>query len=657
MEALKKAIVASADPTTAEAKNPPGVEAIYKAIVDEVKWRHNWANASQLFDGFLCPLILACTPSEPAAVGTMGEEEEEEEEEEGQGDKEEGAAPSTSSSSSSATGSSDNQSSDQEAPAAMPPKMKLNRELTAQEMQWIQFAISALVRYAPGPLEANRVYMFFLQQCRAPLRDDRTINHCLVSLIYQYAQVKGNDPLLAQGLDLIQVALDRGVGLPSYEATPSVSQRQRRIHYEKELQRQGKTVKPNNNSILASVSRPILRYHRLRISEDGRTLVELPPWQPPPYQQQQQQQQASYRAPYHQHQHQQPRYQQPNQQLHAAPAPASPATPTRVAPPKHQKKKKNKKPVVVETAAAAATQPPRVEAPSAADTAATATTTTTSSSAAASAAAPAIEDQGSHPSALSNSTPLLPSQRANKTAKRAPRMTTTTTTTTTTTPRPVPRHAHHYVYSDEPSVKKTKGKKQAAVSSFASISATQGQEEDDKDKDEEEDEDDDDEDDDEMYVDEGEKPAFTRPGLGMQIGGGSGVRSGMGGRPKRQSGAGQSRKLPQIRFVVASSSSSPLPPPLPSQGVDESAPSSGAEETLSDNTTAGTTAAAATGPSKRAKKPSRFSSESATAEAAHPEATSNSTTTATQSEDEGLSRQLESMGLSDDPAQQSSSSS
>ncbi|KAF9979289.1 hypothetical protein BGZ73_002558 [Actinomortierella ambigua] len=580
MEALKNAIVASADPNSAEAASPPGVEAIYKAIVEEVKWRHNWSNASQLFDGFLCPLILASTPSGPAATGTDG----------GDGDAER-------LSSSSSTGDGTSQ-----------PKMKLNRELTAQEIQWIQWAISALVRYAPGPQEANRVYMFFLQQCRPPLRDDKTINHCLVSLIYQYAQVKGNDALMAQGLDLIQVALDRGVGLPTYEATPSTSQRQRRMQFEKNLQRQGKMVyHQQKDSILASVSRPILRYHHLRIAEDGQSLVELPQ-RPAPHARQPQ---ASYRAPYQQQQQQQ--QQQQSQQQYLQTLPHAALAPTHGAPaPKYPKKKKQKKPVAPTIA-----DQPRVEAPSAADTAATATST--AGSAAAAAAIPAVvEEAGSQPSALSSSSSA-------RTAVR---------------PSP-PRHPHHYVYSDEPSEKKKKGKKVAAVSSFASLSTADQGEDNDKE--------------DENAGQAASRDHSTSLYPEDRRGLGSSVPSGMSGRPKKQStthAAGQS-KMPKIRFVAASSSasSSPPPPPLSSSEKEESAPSSGAEETRDDNSTAPATTPSASPSSKRANKPPRFSSD----ESAHPEATTTpSTTTTTQNEDEGLSKQMESMGISDGVAQHAS---
>ncbi|KAG0236424.1 hypothetical protein BGW42_003582 [Actinomortierella wolfii] len=387
MEELKQAILASADPSSPAAKNPPGVEAIYKAVVEEVKWRRNWTNAWQLFDMFLCPVILASTPSSQA---------------DNDDDKENNQ------------GNNNNNNNN---------KLALNRELSAQENQWIQWAISALVRYAPNPQEANRVYMFFLQRCRPPLRDDQTINHCLVSLIYQYAQVKGNNALMAQGLDLIQVALDRGVGLPTYEVIQSTSKQKKRMAYERLQQQKGNAINtsPPKNSILASVSRPILRYHHLAISDDGRSLIEFPHSRPPPSHQP----------------HFQLRQQQ-QQQQQQQPAPATHEN--QPAPSKHPKKTKRKPHAVANadvpsTSSAAAAAAAAAAAPSAADTAAAPAPTSKQSS------QPSLS-----PSSASSSSPSSSKRHPQPIAKA--------------TPRPVSRHPHHFVYSDEPSEprKNTKGK-------------------------------------------------------------------------------------------------------------------------------------------------------------------------------------------------------
>ncbi|KAI1311030.1 hypothetical protein EDD11_003572 [Mortierella claussenii] len=132
------------------------------------------------------------------------------------------------------------------------------RQLTTHEVVLAQWSISALVRYAPSPDESNRIYAFFLQQCQYPVRNDETINECLISLIYVYAQTRDDRELQAKGLDLITIALERGLGLETY------APRAKKKGYQQHQQKEG---------ILASVSKPILILLGLRIAPDGRTLV------------------------------------------------------------------------------------------------------------------------------------------------------------------------------------------------------------------------------------------------------------------------------------------------------------------------------------------------------------------------------------------------
>ncbi|KAF9150167.1 hypothetical protein BG015_008024 [Linnemannia schmuckeri] len=136
------------------------------------------------------------------------------------------------------------------------------KQLTEQDMRLIQWSIAALVRYAPSPSESNVVYMFYLQR-QPPIRNDETIDNCLISLIFQYAQVKNDPELQAKGLDLIKVALERGVGLPSYQSRTSVK---------------NQNYGPQKQTILASVSKPILIQQGLQITADGRALEARRPY-------------------------------------------------------------------------------------------------------------------------------------------------------------------------------------------------------------------------------------------------------------------------------------------------------------------------------------------------------------------------------------------
>lgn len=138
---------------------------------------------------------------------------------------------------------------------------------SADEIRHLQWSIANLVRYAPCPDESRIVYMFYLR-CDPPFRDEYTTNHCLASLIYVYGQSR--DPAVrVQGLDLITIALDRGMGLPGSGGAPRGTAGQ---------------------TLLANVSIPILKQVKLRISDDGRVLehYNLPQsWKRPPLSRQQ----------------------------------------------------------------------------------------------------------------------------------------------------------------------------------------------------------------------------------------------------------------------------------------------------------------------------------------------------------------------------------
>ncbi|GJJ72187.1 hypothetical protein EMPS_04544 [Entomortierella parvispora] len=243
---------------------------LHFAITEEARQLKNWINAMAIFTSYLAPLILASQKNEVPAEAA----------------------------SSSAT------SKDSEAPpgtrhdedsSLVADVIRGDTALTAKDVNYIQYSISTMVRYAPSPAEANVIYMFFLQQCQLPIRNDDTIDTCLISLIYQYAQAKEDPELQDKGLDLIKVALERGIGLPSYQSRKS--QPKNRLQY------------PQKETILASVSKPILIRHSLQITEDGLALETRQPQARPSPQRRQIPQTINTRP-----QQQQPPQQQPLQE-------------------------------------------------------------------------------------------------------------------------------------------------------------------------------------------------------------------------------------------------------------------------------------------------------------------------------------------------------
>ncbi|KAG0357687.1 hypothetical protein BG005_003244 [Podila minutissima] len=198
-----------------ETKRAATLSELHSAIVQEVRNAKVWDNAWTLFTDYLCPAIIMS-------------QERLQQQEQGHG----------------------------------------RLTLSENDIRMIQYSISAMVRYAPSTAESNAVYVFFLQQCVPPIRDDPTINNCLVSLIYQYAQAKDLE-IQARGLDLVKIALDRGVGLPSYSAHSSAHDHPRHQRFAPE--------NSHKEHILVSVSRPILKLHHMRISADGTTLEPTGP--------------------------------------------------------------------------------------------------------------------------------------------------------------------------------------------------------------------------------------------------------------------------------------------------------------------------------------------------------------------------------------------
>ncbi|KAF9585688.1 hypothetical protein BGW38_001205 [Lunasporangiospora selenospora] len=162
-----------------------------------------------------------------------------------------------------------------ESTTAIPAKPLPAHDFNRDEITAIGHAIAMMVRYAPSPSEANVIYMFYLQKCTPPILSDDTINHCLVSLIYLYNNVRNNTELQLQGVDLVRVALERGIGLEGYKAV-----------------KQRECWKKKPERILNNVSHNILWSANLQISEDGKKLEPLVK------QQQQSSQAPPYRKPY-----------------------------------------------------------------------------------------------------------------------------------------------------------------------------------------------------------------------------------------------------------------------------------------------------------------------------------------------------------------------
>ncbi|RUS23000.1 hypothetical protein BC937DRAFT_94120 [Endogone sp. FLAS-F59071] len=146
-----------------------------------------------------------------------------------------------------------------------------NFPLNKLESNSVQTAFELLVRYAPTVSEANRYYLILLKEYYPPIRDDKCVNFCLISLIYKYAK-SFEEEYWEKGLGLVQVALDRGLGLPTYVGMQSNTNKG-------DGQVQGaprESANRNQKGILANVSKEILMYNGLRIAQDGSELERDP---------------------------------------------------------------------------------------------------------------------------------------------------------------------------------------------------------------------------------------------------------------------------------------------------------------------------------------------------------------------------------------------
>jgi len=214
---------------------------VHHAIVNEGRDRKNWDAAYELFRNYLVPFVNAYQKAQSIAAKTPGAFR-------------------------TVVQTKDSVSlREVQQKSAQPWKLQFS-EADIRNIQW---SIANLVRNAPTPEDSRVVYMFYLQS-DPPLRNDETINHCLVSLIYVYAQVRNRPEVQKQGLDFIEIALERGIGLPEYKAAGD--------------SKPANAVWDANGSILGRVSAPILRLHGLRITADGRKLEQLPRFQSRNYQ-------------------------------------------------------------------------------------------------------------------------------------------------------------------------------------------------------------------------------------------------------------------------------------------------------------------------------------------------------------------------------------
>lgn len=119
------------------------------------------------------------------------------------------------------------------------------RPMSNTEIRYIRQVYQIMTRYAPSIKEANKYFLHMLRNhLDTPIYDDDCINLCLNSLIYLIS-ISEFDEFLGKGIELVQIALDRGLG----------------------INKAGKLLK--------NASKGILSYHGLRISKDGRSLENI----------------------------------------------------------------------------------------------------------------------------------------------------------------------------------------------------------------------------------------------------------------------------------------------------------------------------------------------------------------------------------------------
>ncbi|KAI9274271.1 hypothetical protein BDA99DRAFT_532918 [Phascolomyces articulosus] len=126
-----------------------------------------------------------------------------------------------------------------------------NRPFGEKELVYFRKSIASMIRYSPQPETGLRYASFLLNQIQPPLRDAQTEVTVLINLIYIYSK-DGSDAYMKAGLDFVMIGLERG--LPLYRN--SGNERKRAFN--------------NPGTVFSTVSKPILKYHNLQPTHDGK---------------------------------------------------------------------------------------------------------------------------------------------------------------------------------------------------------------------------------------------------------------------------------------------------------------------------------------------------------------------------------------------------
>ena len=144
------------------------------------------------------------------------------------------------------------------------PQYSRDQAFTNAEMNYFRKTIATMIRYAPDPETGLRYASFFLNQLHPPLRDAQTEITVLINLIYIYGR-NGSDVYMKAGLDFVKIGLERELVL----------------HRTTAIERKRAFNDPT--SVFSSVSKPILKYHNLQPTPDGKGLEKYGVFHHPSY--------------------------------------------------------------------------------------------------------------------------------------------------------------------------------------------------------------------------------------------------------------------------------------------------------------------------------------------------------------------------------------
>ncbi|KAI8379696.1 uncharacterized protein BYT42DRAFT_337365 [Radiomyces spectabilis] len=130
-----------------------------------------------------------------------------------------------------------------------------HREYTFGEIVAFQRSIATMVRYAPNAQRAIDYFTFLMRQRTTALLDDDILQTCSINMIYVYCHA--GEEYMGKAKEILELAL------ASFAATKA-----------EKWDDQSAT-----EEVLKSVSMPVLKYFRLKISFDR---YELQPYRPPP---------------------------------------------------------------------------------------------------------------------------------------------------------------------------------------------------------------------------------------------------------------------------------------------------------------------------------------------------------------------------------------